>query len=81
MTSPDRLVRVSVVTDDLGGDHEGRDEEAVTGQASGGGETAFQPRKKEERTESDALVEVSAVMSVDDEHGEGGCGGRRSARR
>lgn len=39
--NPTRLVRVSVVADYLGGNHEGRDEQAVFRGREGGGEARF----------------------------------------
>jgi hypothetical protein len=55
-----RLVGVGVVADDLGGDHEGRNEETVTAGTSSGAKSLLQSCEEEESSENDYLAHFIA---------------------
>lgn len=61
------FVGIGVVADDLGGDHERRDEEAVTGRTPGGRESGFETLEENKRGEGDGGVEFCSVKSIGDE--------------
>ena len=61
-----RLVRVRVVTDDFGCDHEGADEQSVARRSTGGGESGLQPLQEEKGGEGDDRGQACAVERVSD---------------
>ena len=61
------LVGVGVVADDLGGEHEGGDEEAVARGPARGGEARLEPQEEVERGEGDGGVQFRVVEGIGDE--------------
>lgn len=57
-------IRVGVVTDDLGSDHEGGDEEPVTGRSLGGGVSGLEALEEEETGEGDEVGETGSVKGI-----------------
>ena len=71
------FIRVRVVADDLGGDHERGNKEAVARRAAGGGEALLETGKEEQGGEDDGVGQASAMNSVRYEIREGRTRGRR----
>jgi hypothetical protein len=64
------LVRVRVVADDLGRDHERGQEEAVARRAAGGREALLEALEEEQRRKGDDVGQSCPMQGIGDEHGE-----------
>jgi len=65
------LVGVSIIADDLGSNHEYRDEKAVVGGTASGDKPRLESLQQVERSKSHGGRESRAMESIGDEVGEG----------